>query len=197
MRKPPPTANRRGPTTRPVCVRSGRRSGRRRRRGMTGRFDGDLAGTFDAIATRAADGMSRRQVAKLAIGMALSSAVPSWLLAPDLASAGKIGKEGDCPTPQAGSCPSGSLGYTKNCAHKVPNGQASFYNGCGPAAGIDLLGLAKVEPPDTPFDLAHFADACNGHDCCYGRCGADKDDCDTNFRHGMHEECSKETNALL
>lgn len=58
-------------------------------------------------------------------------------------------------------------------------------NGCGPndwrARWI----------PDKVLGVFDFKDACNWHDDCYGRPGANKDDCDDGFRNRMARSCLK------
>lgn len=56
-------------------------------------------------------------------------------------------------------------------------------NGCGPQSGRDLV-------PDD-FGWWSFREPCNGHDRCYGTCGANKEDCDLKFLQDMQQECSK------
>jgi hypothetical protein len=160
-----------------------------------------MSDAFDNLGRLAASGVSRRQLLRNALALAVTSAFSSWLFAGGTARAGTVGKVGDCPTPTAGTCPNGTVPYSPTCSHKIPNGTASSYNGCGPESGIDIryavygpLGVAlppiKAEPPDNPFWLGNFVNACNAHDCCYGTCGADKARCDSDFRSGLHAACA-------
>lgn len=160
-----------------------------------------MSDAFDNLGRLAANGVSRRQVLTSAVSLAIASSFSSWFFATGTARAGKLGKVGDCPAPNPGSCPNGTVQYSAGCSQKVPNGTASSYNGCGPESGIDIryilygpygaaLPPIKVEPPDNPFWLGNFVTACNAHDCCYGTCGADKAQCDSNFRSGLHAACA-------
>jgi hypothetical protein len=164
-----------------------------------------MSDTFDSLARLAADGrLSRRQLAKRALAIAVASSFTPFVLRISGANAGVIGKIGDCPSQSAGSCPPNYKlsAYTPGCANKIPNGTTSTYNGCGPEAGIDLRKVFdhtgvphfKFEPPDDPLWLGNFVNACINHDCCYGTCGASKTQCDNNFRSELHSVC-QDTNS--
>jgi hypothetical protein len=80
--------------------------------------------------------------------------------------------------------------WTPECKHGVPNGKRSQFNGCGPQNGLDLPVLGHGDwVPDQPLGAVDFFDACKGHDCCYGRCGSDKSDCDAAFLDAMTKAC--------
>jgi len=79
------------------------------------------------------------------------------------------------------NCPPYSV--TGNCGKCEPS-----FNGCGPAGQPDFV-------PDCPSQLLGnicfecFTEACNGHDRCYGTCGASKQACDEQFRDAMRSTC--------
>jgi RHS repeat-associated protein len=56
-------------------------------------------------------------------------------------------------------------------------------NGCGPADWRSAL------VPDSPFFIINFKSACDTHDNCYGKCGANKATCDSEFRTNMKVLC--------
>ncbi len=42
--------------------------------------------------------------------------------------------------------------------------------------------FGRTDPvPDRPLLLADFFDGCKAHDCCYGTCGSEQEDCDRAF----------------
>ena len=164
---------------------------------MTGRSERsgfDESDALDRLARAAAGGLSRRQLAKLGGGLALSALVPR-LAGPARAArtgfahaAAKL--TGTCPPQNAGTCGGAREQWTPGCKDPVANGSASEFNGCGPQAGLDLPILGHGDwVPDRPLDLANFFDACKGHDCCYGSCGSDKSACDTEFLKSMVKAC--------
>lgn len=166
----------------------------------TGLCDGTMDDAFDSLAKLAAEGrLSRRQLVRRAVGLAVAVWLAPWLGRIGAARAGVVGKVGDCPAQPAGSCSAATMPYSATCAQKVANGTTSSYNGCGPEAGIDLRQIfdhfgvphSQLEPPDNPLWLGNFVDACNGHDCCYGTCGSDKAQCDDAFRSGLHAACNQ------
>lgn len=161
---------------------------------MTGRFDRPPSepDVLDQLARAAASGISRRQLAKLGGALALSVLLPRWP-APAQAAQSVIAHAkttGPCPPQNAGTCPGARLSWTPDCKHPVATGRASEFNGCGPQSGLDLPILGHGDwIPDRPLYLANFFDACKGHDCCYGQCGSDKTDCDTEFFKAMIKAC--------
>jgi len=56
-------------------------------------------------------------------------------------------------------------------------------NGCGSADWRSTL------VPDSPFFIINFQSACDTHDNCYGKCGANKATCDSEFRTNMKVLC--------
>ena len=56
-------------------------------------------------------------------------------------------------------------------------------NGCGPE------GWKNKYVPENPFWIACFTPACNTHDNCYSKCGADKATCDKEFLTDMQVIC--------
>jgi hypothetical protein len=56
-------------------------------------------------------------------------------------------------------------------------------NGCGPADWRNRF------VPNYPFWIIDFTGACDAHDLCYGKCGADKDKCDADFYIEMKSRC--------
>ncbi len=174
---------------------------------MTGRSDsstssrvrGDRESAFDALASAAAAGTSRRQFVRLAGGIALTALLPGWARSGRTARlpAAHVAKTvGTCPPTGRQSCNgSRSTGVSSTgCAgaggKKVASGGLSSFNGCGPEGGVDLgiFGTHDIVP-DEPLELANFFNACKGHDCCYGTCGSDKAACDGDFLLSMEAAC--------
>jgi RHS repeat-associated protein len=75
------------------------------------------------------------------------------------------------PNPPPSNPPQG----TKLCQIVPPN-----QNGCGAKGGFQF-------PQE--FVFWTFEAACNAHDLCWGTCGADKDDCDRQFRDDLYSMC--------
>ncbi|XP_077999545.1 group XIIA secretory phospholipase A2-like [Glandiceps talaboti] len=79
-----------------------------------------------------------------------------------------------------------------NCVYKCPNGAKPMknkghkptYNGCG-SMGIEL---------DTE-GLPAMTKCCNKHDLCYDTCGADRNQCDEDFKNCLYKMCEKEFNG--
>ncbi|HEY1688420.1 MAG TPA: hypothetical protein VGF95_06090 [Solirubrobacteraceae bacterium] len=173
---------------------------------MTGRSEleargaGDGEERLDRIALAAADGLSRRQLVKLGGAFALAALAtrPPTVAraAKALAHQAKTVIRGSCQEQKRKECSPGSPArgeWYPGCPQSVPNGNTSSFNGCGPEAGIDLPILGHGDwIPDTPFDLANFFYACEGHDCCYGTCGNEKAGCDSNFLGSMIKACEQE-----
>ncbi len=166
---------------------------------MTGRSEGS---GFDRLAVAFAAGMSRRQVVKLAAGLALSALVPAVATGrgPRARAADKT--RGACQPQTRAECPGGSLrgDWTHGCTKSVAKGVASTFNGCGPEAGIPVSvfdhEFARGDYiPDDPLYLGHFFSACQGHDCCYGKCGSDKAQCDADFLGKMRAACDERWTA--
>jgi hypothetical protein len=163
---------------------------------VTGRSEPSESG-FDRLAVAFSTGLSRRQVAKLAAGLALSSLVPGVARAarwPRARAADKT--RGSCPPQARKECSSGALrgDWVHGCAESAAKGVASTFNGCGPEAGIPVSlfdhEFARGDYiPDNPFYLGHFFSACQGHDCCYGQCGGNKAQCDSDFLAKMRAAC--------
>jgi hypothetical protein len=164
---------------------------------MTGPSDpraGDRPDALDLLSRASAAGLSRRQVAKLGGALALTALLPEWAIparAAEVAhAAGKT--TGSCASQRRGPCGAVRARWTPTCQTTVPNGRTSAFNGCGPQSGVDLPVLGHGDwVPDRPLDVANFFDACKGHDCCYGRCGSKKADCDEQFLQAMLETCVK------
>jgi hypothetical protein len=179
---------------------------------------------FDRLAMAAGPDLSRRQVAKLAGGLALAAMFPglratasaSARSAPGPGSAAEAASgsvrasarrpwrrpaktTGSCPPQPAGSCSNGSSPgpWSPSCQSTVANGTTSTYNGCGPEGGITSRHINPV--PDNPLDLGSFFGPCVGHDCCYGTCGQSKATCDSNFFSDMLAACKSDwpTNSVL
>jgi hypothetical protein len=164
---------------------------------MTGHSDpraGDRPDALDLLSRAAASGMSRRQVAKLGGALALTALLPEWAVparAADVAHAAAK-TTGSCPSQRRGPCGAVRGRWTPTCKTTVPNGRTSAFNGCGPQNGVDLPVLGHGDwVPDRPLGVANFFDACKGHDCCYGRCGSKKADCDEQFLEAMRDTCMK------
>lgn len=154
---------------------------------------GQSADRLDLLARAAvAQRLSRRQLAKLGAGAAVAALIPEWAI-PAGARARGFGKTtGPCPPQPKKPCADGMvrIDYTPDCKIPVAKGNASEFNGCGPLAGVDAGPLGHGDwVPDRPFELANFFDACKAHDCCYGKCGSQKSDCDDAFGTATMEAC--------
>jgi hypothetical protein len=152
---------------------------------------------FDRLARAAGDGMSRRRLLKLGGALALAAAVPAWGRTARAAVKKhvleKTVHEGSCGPQPAGTCATGELRgeWAFGCAKPSPSGKESEFNGCGPQGGLNIPILGNGNwIPDEPLGLANFFNACKGHDCCYGRCGAAKAECDQNFLDEMTKACN-------
>lgn len=148
---------------------------------------------IDRAARGAAGGMTRRDLVRLAAGAAGVAAVSSlpgaaW---PTVARAQTT--TGLCPAQRRGTCPTGlrAMPWTPGARVAVPSGVASTFNGCGAEGGLKIPFVGDMDPvPDTP-SLADFFYGCKEHDCCYGRCGADKRACDDAFLADSLRACSE------
>jgi hypothetical protein len=165
---------------------------------------------LDALAAAALTATSRRQIVKLAGGVAVTGLFSG--LMPGRARArsrgGASGAKVRTATKTTGQCPAQpmkpcygtrdtavtSTGCKGAGGGVVSIGIPSEYNGCGPQSGLDLLPGVDLTRgdwiPDSPFDLANFFNACKGHDCCYGKCGSDKAKCDSDFHQDMIAACA-------
>lgn len=154
---------------------------------MTGPSEHDA---LERLSRAAASGISRRHLVKLGAGAAVGALLPEWAI-PAVASAGGFSKtSGPCSPQKRGSCSGVRAPWKKGCKTPVAKGKASEFNGCGPQSGLDLPALGHGNwVPDRPLELANFFDACKGHDCCYGQCGSDKSQCDSDFLKGMLKAC--------
>jgi hypothetical protein len=158
----------------------------------------DGATAFDELAKAAASGrISRRQLTQLGGAVALSAMLPSGArggtrAAQLWARMAEKKTTGTCPQQKKEKCP-GDLPprpWTRDCMIPVPNGHTSSFNGCGPQGGVHLPVVGTGDyVPDEPLGIVNFFGPCKGHDCCYGRCGSDKDDCDGKFLIGMLDVC--------
>ncbi len=173
---------------------------------MTGRSDPreDVPAEqpFDALARAAAEGLSRRQLARVAGALVVGALVqrlsaPAMVAAAPRAHADK--RTGSCPQQPRKDCTDETRrgDWYAGCKEPVAKGVPSVFNGCGPQGGIDVsllfLHFGKHDVvPDTPFDLGDFFTACKGHDCCYGTCGRPKETCDGNFLLEMEAACQAE-----
>lgn len=97
-----------------------------------------------------------------------------------------------CPAGKKARVGGGTCGteYRTTIQDGVPT-----YNGCGGAGSISVPGGGP---------LWNFTPACNGHDMCYGTCGASKNSCDAQFFIDMKTICdsyiglaSLHTNCLI
>ena len=94
---------------------------------------------------------------------------------------------------QSGGCsveypPVDVLGDCPSRRHH-PENSLTYANGCGPEGGPSF--------PNEYSPSASFLDACNQHDCCYGRCNSDKATCDTNFGNQLYQACRSGYPGLL
>lgn len=183
-------------------------------RGSSERNDDAL----DALAVAAVTATSRRQIVKLAGGVAVGGLLSGLMPGRAQARRGSTSlaarptrirpdrkTTGQCPSqpqkPCFGTRDAGAgndVGVTSTSCkgvggNVVSSGIASEYNGCGPQSGLDLIPTVEWTRgdwiPDSPFDLANFFEACKGHDCCYGNCGAPKESCDGDFLLDMEAAC--------
>lgn len=168
------------------------------------RGNSDNEHPLDALAAAAVTATSRRQIVKLAGGVALggllSGVVPGRARAHDGPRMRRAAKTtGQCPQQPRKPCVGSrstdvtSTGCKGVGGTSAASGLPSEYNGCGPQSGLDLIpGVSATHGdwiPDSPFDLANFFNACKGHDCCYGNCGAPKESCDGDFLLDMEAAC--------
>ena len=56
-------------------------------------------------------------------------------------------------------------------------------------------GWSEKPIPEEPFPGFDFTQPCENHDACYGRCGAEKRDCDDQFLSDMKQACRDSTAA--
>ncbi len=160
---------------------------------------------LDALASAMAGPVSRRRMLRISAAALAAATLPSWIWRPAVAGAGVVGKLGDCvQLPGVSQCDPDQfeVPYTSDQpmppdTQVAPNGKASTFNGCGPAAGIDIGPLHGLEPWDSPLGLAHFVGACNTHDCCYGSCQQSKSECDSNFLESLSSACDQSPTNLL
>jgi hypothetical protein len=167
---------------------------------MPGRTDRLHRGdTVDGLARALGGATSRRQFAKLAAGTALAAMLPGSAHGARMPRAHGAKRVGSCePQPYKDCRPgTGSLrgDWFPGCSEPVSKGDRSSFNGCGPEGGIDVTVIHDFGKhdliPDRPLDVADFARACNGHDCCYGRCGSEKASCDANFLDDLLHACDQ------
>jgi hypothetical protein len=101
--------------------------------------------------------------------------------------------------PATQCCASGSVigkhditKYNLNvCTDRVANPTwiaSEHVNGCGPA-DPNFFQSFVPENPNIQFGGPSFTPACNKHDECYGTCGANKNQCDTQFFVNLKELC--------
>jgi hypothetical protein len=151
-----------------------------------------MPAVLDNIATGLAEGRSRREAFRVALGIGAAAAAAPLLPAGRARADTKPTLICSSPAPPgAGTCPpDASFDWNSGCAGGTAysTGQPSTYNGCGPQGGI--AGFGDIVP-DNPFDLAKFYPACANHDCCYGTCGSDKSGCDSNFLADMLAACGQ------
>jgi hypothetical protein len=168
---------------------------------VTGSSEREAA--LDGLARAMAGDLSRRRLVGMALAATATAMLPSWVWRTGVAHAGSLGARGTCVAYPETACGPDYNDVTYTTAGMspytivIPSGTDSTFNGCGPAGGIDVGRLHGLEPPDTPLGLAHFADACNTHDCCYGDCQHAKDKCDSGFAEGMAEACGANIENLL
>jgi hypothetical protein len=154
-------------------------------------------GAVDRLALLAEAGLSRRHVLAGAVALAFASLVPAWMPKARAASSkrlfdalsSKVTKYGICGKQTRGICAGTLKPWTPQCTNTVSKGKRATHNGCGPEGGVKNIGDVV---PDKPLDLADFTEACNEHDCCYGTCGAIKDDCDKKALQGWQAACDFE-----
>ena len=72
----------------------------------------------------------------------------------------------------------------KKCRSKIPRqGYEPQVNGCGAQDGASY--------PNSYFGLVDFTECCNNHDRCYGTCGSNKSQCDSNLSNCMKKACDE------
>ena len=80
-----------------------------------------------------------------------------------------------------------------------PEGLSCSPNGCGPGGSSYINRFLNWIIPEGFFAGSFgydFAPACNEHDKCYSKCGADKKICDLNFLNDMEKICDRWVNKL-
>lgn len=83
------------------------------------------------------------------------------------------------------SCPDGKTAKDNNVVVDP--------NGCGPA--VSNL-TTKITSAIGNYFGNNFEGSCNEHDKCYGKCGSDKKECDSDFHSCMKSKCNKK-NVLI
>jgi hypothetical protein len=141
---------------------------------------------FDNLARSMAGSLTRRDALKIAVtgltGIALSKLGinNSWALNPCSCNGVTYDINISCCTP-TGIVPKFPITDLSKCPDKVRNPYYTcISNGCGAQGGIRF---------PSSFGLANFLDACNEHDCCWGRCNSNRSACDENFHFKLREAC--------
>lgn len=147
---------------------------------------------FDRLAREVARGMSRREAVKLLAGTTAMAVFGSWVR-PDLAMSARPGTAqkgcGGVTTPGTENCGGIRTFYRADCQKPVAKkNYTPDCNGCGPEGGVFGTGINAV--PNSPFYLANFEPACNGHDVGYSTCNRPKDVTDEKFLADMNTICS-------
>lgn len=142
------------------------------------------ANWFDGLAREVARGMPRREVIRLLAGTTVLA------LFGFRARAGGIVGAKSAPAQDPG-CDGIRTFYRPDCPNPVPKqNYTPSVNGCGPEGGVFGTGVNAV--PNSPFNLANFTSACDGHDRGYGTCNRPKEVTDRQFLDDMKATCASQ-----
>jgi hypothetical protein len=140
------------------------------------------ANWFDGLARDVARGMPRREAVRLLVGTTALAVFGSWLRPGRMMGA----RSGLAPDPD---CDGFRTPYRPDCPNLVPKlNYTPSVNGCGPEGGVFGSGINAV--PNSPFYVADFTSACNGHDQGYGTCNRPKEVTDQQFLNDMYAACA-------
>jgi hypothetical protein len=157
-------------------------------------------GIFDNLARGLASSLPRRQVLKTALvgfaGAILSQVRIEGARAASCCCRGQAYAAGSayCCTP-IGVRPQHPISNLKYCPNRVPHIPiVDRADGCGHgfASGYapQRFGKADLRACCGQRGTLCNASGIGGHDCCYAACGANKQDCDDDFRICMQARCS-------
>jgi len=146
---------------------------------------------FDQLAREVAGGMSRREAVKLLAGTTAMAVFGSWVRPGVAMSARPRTAQKGCgaaTTPGTETCKGIRTFYRANCKPVPKKNYTADCNGCGPEGGVFGSGINAV--PNSPFYVANFEPACNGHDVGYSSCNRPKEVTDQQFLNDMNNICS-------
>lgn len=142
--------------------------------------------SFDNFSRSVGSQMNRRDVLKVSFlgmfsvlfgGLGLKEA---WAAADCLCGGQLYDPATGCCTP-TGVKPKYPIANLDSCPNRVAHsGYTCVPNGCGASGGQSFPGS---------FGAASFISCCNGHDCCWGNCNNDRNDCDNGFLACLQASC--------